>query len=351
MAGIVIDTRSIMPPRAITIAVAGLDEVRQVFDRIQVWKSTTTATGTFVETTTPITRLQLQAAVHSYPFVDPAGTDDAWYKVRFYNTTTDLASSFSEPIQGAGDTALDVLSVEELKDIFLFGVTLSDSDGAPFPPALFEFYIKSAVSFVERYLDIPLRPLVIVDETQDFYRQDYYTNNFIQLNNSPVRDVQRVQLILPTGQQVIDYDPTWIKIEKDTGQLQIVPGGGNISSIALGLSGQWLTVVNQWADFIPQLFHIDYTAGFEKGQCPYDLREVVGMLAALGPLHLAGDLILGAGIASEALSMDGLSQSIATTSSPSFAGYGARTKNYVAQVRLRLPTLRRYFKGVRIVAG
>ena len=34
------------------------------------------------------------------------------------------------------------------------------------------------------------------------------------------------------------------------------------------------------------------------------------MVAALGPLHVAGDLILGAGIATESLSLDGLTQAL-----------------------------------------
>lgn len=57
---------------------------------------------------------------------------------------------------------------------------------------------------------------------------------------------------------------------------------------------------------------------------PMDLINLTGKLATFGPLGIAGDLILGAGIAAQSIGVDGLSQSISSTSSATNAGYGAR---------------------------
>jgi hypothetical protein len=75
------------------------------------------------------------------------------------------------------------------------------------------------------------------------------------------------------------------------------------------------------------------------------------MFASLGPFHVFGDLIGGAGIANVSLSMDGLSQTIGTTSSATNAGYGARIINYLKQLKEQIPLLRRYYKGLRMVVA
>lgn len=54
------------------------------------------------------------------------------------------------------------------------------------------------------------------------------------------------------------------------------------------------------------------------------IRDTIGKLAAIHALDIAGDLLIGAGIASRSLSMDSLSESIDTTQSAMYAGYSAR---------------------------
>ena len=85
---------------------------------------------------------------------------------------------------------------------------------------------------------------------------------------------------------------------------------------------------------IPDYWRIQYITGWDIDQMPMDLINVVGMVASFGPLGIAGDLILGsAGIASQSLSIDGLSQSISTTASATNAGYGARLIQYEKQIK------------------
>jgi hypothetical protein len=334
----------------LTVIVSDIDTVRQFFDRIKVYRSTTGISGPYVEITTPATRPALLAGQIVYEYTDLAGADTYFYKTSFFNSTTLVESSLSDAQQGEGDPALDVISVDELKQNFLFGVDLTDDLGNSFPDSMFQFYIKAAVSWVERKLDIPLRPLVINSppEKHDFIRQDYRKWIWLQLLNYPVISVEEVKLVLPTNQEVITYDPSWIFVDKPSGQVNIVPGSGQL---LLGSSGAWLPLLYGWIDFVPDVFHVRYTSGFEKGKIPDELRDLVGKMAALGPLNIAGDLVFGAGLAAQSVSLDGLSTAIQTTQSPTNAGYGARIIEYWREVKYVVPDLRRYYKGLRMVMG
>ena len=84
---------------------------------------------------------------------------------------------------------------------------------------------------------------------------------------------------------------------------------------------------------------------------PVNILDLIGMLASFGPLNIFGDLIAVAGIANVSLSIDGLSQSIGTTSSATNAGYGSRIIQYTKQIKDQIPLLRRYYKGTRMAVA
>lgn len=72
---------------------------------------------------------------------------------------------------------------------------------------------------------------------------------------------------------------------------------------------------------------------------PQDLLYCVGLLAAMLPLDIAGDLIAGAGIASKSIGVDGLHASVNTTSSATNSGYGARVLQFERELKVRIPAL------------
>lgn len=80
-----------------------------------------------------------------------------------------------------------------------------------------------------------------------------------------------------------------------------------------------------------------------------DLLDLAGKMAAMYVLNPAGDLIVGAGIASKSQSVGGVSQSISTTSSPTNAGYGSRIIQYRKDITLELPIVRRRFHGMPLL--
>lgn len=86
------------------------------------------------------------------------------------------------------------------------------------------------------------------------------------------------------------------------------------------------------------------TVSFFADSIPSDIKQAVGILAAMLPLAVAGDLIVGAGIASISTSMDGLSQSVNTTASATNSGYGARILELRKQLDALMPAIKARYK-------
>lgn len=330
------------------IKVGEIENVLTLFNCIKVYRSDNGIDGTYSEITDANSRIRLELGVTTYLFDDATGLSNSWYKTSYYHTDTALESSLSDPRQGE-TFEIDslILSVQELKDIYLYGLDLTDDSGNEFPDIMFEWSIKFAIDWLEKELDIKIKPTLIV-EYKDYYRQDYNSWCFLRLEQMPVISVEKVSVIWPSGQTVIEFDSTWIKLRKEFGQINIVPTAGTFSQFLLTAGGSFLPLLSSGRDFIPDLFKVEYTAGFENGQVDMSLRELIGKKASLGPLNVAGDLLGGAGIASQSIGIDGLSQSFNTTSSATNAGYGARILAYEREVKEQLPTLKRYYKGIKM---
>lgn len=363
-------------PIEIQIVVADVvDQIAAGFDLIQVYRSTNGQGGYYTEITTASTRVELESTKTNYVYTDPEGSPNYWYKSRLYNSTTLATTAFSDPQPGELDPALSVLSVEELKTNYLFGLDLTDDTGKPYPDSLYAHFIKAAVKWMEDKLDIPILPTVIEEEKHDFFFEDWSKYMFLELTRHPVISVESVRLVMPGNQEVHNFSKDWISLQRFEGHVNIVPGPAGSHTIALGLHHwffPWMhRSVNKW---IPDVFRVAYTAGFglppegswnfPRGsepasishpdptldKFPVDIKELVGKIASFGPLNIAGDLLGGAGIASQSISIDGLSQSFNTTSSSTSSGYGARLIQYRQEIKDWVPSLQRHYHGVKSMA-
>lgn len=343
----------------VAITVADPVSVLTSYDVIQIYRSTSGSGGPYVEITTEQTRLPLRRCQTEYIFTDPAGSNAYWYKFRFLNSTTLAQSALSAAQPGELHPALSIMSIEELKEVYLFGVDLTDDNGTPMPDSLFQFYIVNAVNWLEQQLDLVLIPQLF-EERLDYFREDYNKYVWMKLTNLPVIGIEEVKLVLPGEQVVQVFDQNWIHIQRHDGQLQLVPGTGTAGTILLGASGAWLPLIYGSNRFIPDCFRVRYEAGFGKpSSCDavtvpdpnYDtlpgiIKELVGMTASFGPFNIAGDLIIGAGIATTSLSIDALSQSVGTTSSATNSGYGSRLGEYRRQIKEKIQWVRRRYHGL-----
>lgn len=281
-----------------------------------------------------------------YVIVDGNAQDEYLYQATLRASGTGDESDPIDTRTGAADPALAILSVDQLKNNYLFGVDLTDNSGTPFSDSTFEFYIRAAVAKAEQILDLPIIPRTITDERHDFYRRDYSQYLFIKTERSPLIDVSEFRIVLPSNTQIVNFPLEWLQIERLSGQIQVVPGDGATGVLAVGSTGAWLPLVYGWTDFIPQIFRVSYTAGFADG-VPANILDIIGKLASFGPLGVAGDLVLGAGIASESIGIDGINTAVTTTQSATNAGYGARILQYRKELADEIPDVRQYWRGLR----
>lgn len=258
-------------------------------------------------------------------------------------------------------TSDSVITVDQVKQNYLFGLDTTDDTGAEMPDELYQYYIDAAIDWLEHKLDIAIRQYTIGIERHDYYREDYREYIWLETDLFPAIQIDSIKLVLPSNSdEQYTFLNEWIQLDRESGQIQISPGISPAGTLLLG-SSTWFPHW-KWANRrIPGAFHIAYKAGFgtpdpskpgdshpKLDTLPTVIKEIVGKLSSFGPLNIMGDLLGGAGIASQTISLDGLSQSFNTTSSATNAGYGARLVQYNKEIKDQLPTLIRYYKGLRL---
>lgn len=333
----------------IKVVVPNIAEVLAAYDQIKVYRSPSGDPGTFAEITTAPTRVPLVTGQSVYSYIDGSGASTYWYETSYFNSLTLLESDPSAPAQGESGTALTLLSVEELRDLYLFGVDLTDNEGRPFPDIIFQHNIQAAVDWTEKMTDLPLVPQRYV-ERQDFIAGDYYRWSRLQVDHAPVLSVSRVSLILTDNTtRTVDFDPSWTRADLEHGWINLVPAAGG-SLIVMG-TPPFVPPLGAygWPDQIPQAFEVEYVAGFAK--LPPMLKDIIGKQAAIGVLNIAGDLVNGAGIAERQLLLDGTMSRVKTTQSPTNAGYGARILQYKREVAEAVRQVRLYYRGIGAETG
>lgn len=249
-----------------------------------------------------------------------------------------------------------LVTPSEVRNTWCFGLPLTKEDGRPMPDEDLELFIESATKDVERRLGVFLRPTKIVCNAEaqhlvqgveydleeppyDYNLRQYRNWGFLQLRQYPIISVERVRLVLPNGLEVVDFPMEWVKVYKKVGQINIVPYAGSptVMTVAGATGSAYPLLTGQFSQNFPQAIWVDYTAGLgewkwgfdEEGNpvkewvVPPDIRAVIGKIASIDVLGIAGDAIL-AGYASISTSIDGMHESFSTTASATNATYGAR---------------------------
>lgn len=283
--------------------------------------------------------LDIQAGRFNYYWLDVQGRRGYEYRAVLQNSDTPgTPADVPQPVVRGVDTSFEaILTVKELKETYLWGQDegFITDDGDFQPDYAFVRYILYGIEKVQKALDIRLLPERFV-EKHDYVPENFARSGsgelFLPLDQYPVLRVESVSLKVPRT-TVYDFPTSWISVDKDTGHLDVVPDGTG-------------SPAPRYSGFHPRAIEVTYWSGFEK--VPGDLVEVVGKEAAFGPLNVGGDLIGGAGLAGESLSLDGASQSITTTNSSTNAGFGARLIQYEKELKETYRKLQTYYKGIRM---
>lgn len=247
-----------------------------------------------------------------------------------------------------------VLSVKDLKDKYLFGINIDDQQGLSYDDSSYLYYIKSAQNYVEKSLNILLNRQVY-EESFHFRNDDWRNWGYIQCTY-PVHCPLSLEGFLNTTKQAT-YPPEWLSSKRTSEEqtyhrnLYVVPAGADATALSssvvfsgvvpqIGYSG-WTNIPNYWT--------VRYVTGFKS--VPRDLTDLVGKFASISALNIAGDLVIGAGIASSSLSIDGLSQSIQTTQSAENSAYSARIRQYLSELKEQMPIIKQRYVGLTMGAA
>ena len=253
-----------------------------------------------------------------------------------------------------------LLTPAKLKERFLFGVEIIDNEGNELSEETLQAYIDMAVSELEHDLDIPIVPTEICEE-KDYFSNDYYGWGYFQLNTLPLIQMKEMNVVYleddpstpaSQGEVVLEIPQSWWRVREHDGIVRLVPNNRFPARLAVDNAGAFFPELFRRNGHVPNLWRIKYDAGFKDGCVPMAINAAVGLMASIYALNIAGDLVLGAGIASSSLSIDGLSQSINTTSSAENHAYSAKVLQYGNQLfgpNERTPgildKLRRYYQG------
>lgn len=245
------------------------------------------------------------------------------------------------------EVSCDGLTREELVTNYMFGLELVDPKGNPFPESMIIGYLNSAISYAEGLFDICLTKQTVVDENHDYERNDYMNWGYIQLFKRPIQKVTKLQLMYGTRPS-FEVPVDWIKIDKMGGKIQLFPSSGNSNALIINQSGVIFGLNQRWS-YAPQMWSVDYEAGMNANEMPPELKELIYKQATCNIMTVWGDLILGAGIASQSISIDGLSQSIGTTQSAMYGGASARVESYRQDIDRLIGVLRMKLDSPRMV--
>jgi len=239
----------------------------------------------------------------------------------------------------------DVLTEDDLRYTYLWGVDFRASNGDTFSDAQVRHAITSAVSEIARALKIAIKKSRIkcqptaslvrgadYDEAEDpyTYRHDRWARvGRIILRKRPVIDVSRFELYSVADQRVIDM-LSWVRLDHRKGVISFFPKAGS-SEFRVAPSVFALGSSSRIHDY-PHGYKIDYVAGFEdSSMIPDDLREIIAKVAACKLLNIIGDGLI-AGFSSASLSLDGVSESFSSTQSATNAYFGARIQVYLKDI-------------------
>jgi hypothetical protein len=240
------------------------------------------------------------------------------------------------------------LSVSELKTRYFFGIPIVTPDGQLMSDQDIEFYINSAISELNTKLDLII-PLTVVDQNVKFLQENNREWGFVK-TNYPVVCVKSLDGFIGKVRQV-KYPKEWFSIQKSTDgirhrRISIVPNqgvGGSVDQNAV-FAGSFANLGYFGQRNIPDYWNTVYLTGFEE--IPADIQRVIGMLSSI-PIYAAlGNLVLGAGIASQSIGLDGLSMSIGTTASAENSAYSATISDFTKQIKSLMPSLINKYKGI-----
>lgn len=234
---------------------------------------------------------------------------------------------------------------DEIRRTTLYGIPLVDSDGHLYSDEAIQSALDVGRGWVEEICHMligkpdpadvtRLLPYLvssevnhptrdILDEPYDLEPQVFANFGYLQLRKRPI--VAMEQLSIKIGDQtVFEFPKEWLEVYGEAAQIRIVPAtAAHLPTSAYGLAFPSLMssrgLLGQRASQpLPGVIRATYRAGLTR--LPDELRRAIMHKAGYDILNTISDAVI-AGIASQSISLDGLSQSVQTTSSAENSTY------------------------------
>lgn len=244
-----------------------------------------------------------------------------------------------------------VFSVSEFKEQFLWGIPLCNPvTGQSISDEVFQQKLFSAQKKLEMFIGIKLFKQII-EENKDYVREEFQSWGCIKTSyqiNEPIR----LQGCL-NDQVQITYPKEWLSSKKSNdhirfNNLYVIPNGMNNSTTTFLATSYSQYFSFYGARIIPNYWKVKYWTGFDN--IPDDLIGVIGKIASLEILPIIEMSIGGVGgamfgLASQSLSLDGLSQSVSKANGGNI--FQSRIKQYGEELLKELPRLKSVYGGIK----
>ena len=224
-----------------------------------------------------------------------------------------------------------LINAESLQRDYLFGIELKDREGNPMSSETMQLALDNATSWLEHFLDIHVIPYLVVED-KDYRLNDYAEWGYMSLNEYPVISFVQMEMVyfrdingVPETIQVIPNN--WIRFQNHDGIVRLIPNARFPANLQVDQSGNFFPEVLR-SNMVPNLWRLTYWAGFDDGAVPMIINQAIGLLAAINLMAIDGIAVFGPGVASTALSIDGLSQNIATTNNSESSAYSSVIAEY-----------------------
>lgn len=248
--------------------------------------------------------------------------------------------------QGVGEDGFSrhaaLLDPQKFKKKYLFGVPLRAAlTGETIDIDDLKEYIYDAVQEFEMQVRIPVSPVRQTDKF-DYVQADEMQFSTRQTTRWPILEVEALWALWPGRQEgsELPYPTGWVSIQGDQGLFSIVPNSADLTNAdtqflasipyrALGLGN-----VQQW----PNMWRIQYKAGFDHDKIPHAVNHLIGVMAAINFLSIMGPAIFP--MNSVSVSVDGVAQG---TGSPGPQWLAGRIADLTAERDRLIPMMKSHY--------
>lgn len=237
--------------------------------------------------------------------------------------------------------------------------------GKPYPDSFYTMILNRAVAQAEKIFDVAILPRVQVDKL-DYHRQDFNAFAYLQANYRPILTVKDLTLYY-NNQTILSVPDEWLKVTNRTGQIQVSPSV-LMQGLNTTINPTIYPIINspygmtpspyQETEFAPQMLGITYVAGMmphsDRDGINYDwmiqpdMLSYIAKLGAIEVLEKWSRNIIGAGIASYSVSVDGISTSLDTTASATNSAATAEVDQLTRDMKPIEESLKAYYGSPEI---